>query len=306
VAPKAASPISWRETPRTTARRPFAANAIEPGVPSSRSWRIARGPSGCPGRQGPTPLPPPPRTGLRSHARPGSARPASVAGSVRGIRTPAEPRTAASENGSRTRASTSGPLPSSRRPAASRRTAAGWFSRFATYAAGPGHRRAIATAAAAPYARPRSRASATFSTIAFWSRSPKASTVRQRYPARCADSANARVETPSITTAPASELGRQIVDRFGVEDPVVALEGAGDARLVELHLEAPDAERAEGDDALALDAVVVGLHALDPERRHGVDVRDDPQAGAAHPRIARHELHARGAGRQHQLRPFQR
>src|SRR5690606_28089738 len=171
---------------------------------------------------------------------------------------------------------------------------------------GPGHRRAIATAAAAPYARPRSRASATFSTIAFWSRSPKASTVRQRYPARCADSANARVETPTITTAPASELGRQIVDRFGVEDPVVALEGAGDARLVELHLEAPDAERAEGDDALALDAVVVGLHALDPERRHGVDVRDDPQAGAAHPRIARHELHARGAGRQPQLRPVLR
>src|SRR5690606_29101068 len=292
--------------PRTTARRPSAANAIEPGVPSSRSCTIVRGPSGNPGRQGPIPLPPPPRTGFRSQARPGSARPASATVSVSGTRMPRAHSAAASANGSRTRASTAGSLPSRRRPAARRRTAAGWFSRFATYAAAPGNPRASATAAAAWYSRPTSRISATFSTIAFWSRSPKASTVRQRYPARTADSANARVETPTITTASASELGRQIVDRFGVEDQVVALEQPRDAGLVQLHLEAADAERAEGEGAVALCAVVGGLHTLDPERRHRVHVRDHPQPGAPRPCRARHELRARGPRGQHELGALQR
>src|SRR5690606_18318564 len=144
-----------------------------------------------------------------------------------------------------------------------------------------------ATAAAAWYSRPLSRISATFSTIAFWSRSPKASTVRQRYPARTADSANARVETPTITTASASELGRQIVDRFGVEDQVVALEQPRDAGLVQPHLEAADAERAESGDAAAFDAVVGGLHARDPERRHRAHVPDPPPAAAPRPCPAR-------------------
>ena len=52
----------------------------------------------------------------------------------------------------------------------------------------------------------------------------------------------------------AASIARDLGDRFGVEHRVVALEQPRDARLVDLHLQAADAERAEHDDAVALGA----------------------------------------------------
>src|SRR4029450_12643356 len=59
------------------------------------------------------------------------------------------------------------------------------------------------------------------------------------------------------------ELPRHVADRLGVQDEGVALEQPGDAPLVHLHLEIPDAERAENLDAVAVDTGVRHLDAFD-------------------------------------------
>ena len=76
------------------------------------------------------------------------------------------------------------------------------------------------------------------------------------------------------------KLAGDVGDRLGVEHGVVALEQPGDARLVDLHLQAADAERAERRDAVARRAVVGHLDALDAERRDGVEVGGGAQARA--------------------------
>ena len=59
-------------------------------------------------------------------------------------------------------------------------------------------------------------------------------------------------EEPSASDSrvPLRQRTRDLGDRFGVEDEIVALEQARDARLVNFHLQSADAERAEGRDAV--------------------------------------------------------
>src|SRR5690242_13359046 len=115
------------------------------------------------------------------------------------------------------------------------------------------------------------------------SMSGNASTATASNPARAADAAAARIETPASTTRDIGarlllggrERSRDVGDRLGVEHRVVLLEEARDAGLVHLHLQPSNAERTEDDHAVALDAAVHHLDALDPERRHGVEVGGD-------------------------------
>jgi hypothetical protein len=67
------------------------------------------------------------------------------------------------------------------------------------------------------------------------------------------------------------------------QNQIVALEQAGDAGLVDLHLQAADAQRAKDGHALALDRVVGDLDTLDAERRHGVQISGGFQSGTPGP-----------------------
>src|SRR6476646_1542884 len=93
--------------------------------------------------------------------------------------------------------------------------------------------------------------------------------------------------TRGIASKDESQAARDLGDRFRVEDEIVALEEARDARLVNFHLQSADAERAEGGDAVAVGAVVGDLDPFDAERRHGVDVGNRAETGSSGPRIAR-------------------
>src|SRR5947208_11173027 len=64
-----------------------------------------------------------------------------------------------------------------------------------------------------------------------------------------------------------AQLPRDVGDRFGVQHEVVALEQARDARLVHLHLQVADGERAEAPHAVLHDAVVYHVDAVDADRR---------------------------------------
>ena len=58
-----------------------------------------------------------------------------------------------------------------------------------------------------------------------------------------------RFLTDLLTSWLQSDRPGDVGDRLGVEHEIVALEQAGDAGLVDLHLQAADAERAERRDA---------------------------------------------------------
>src|SRR5512140_1506369 len=85
------------------------------------------------------------------------------------------------------------------------------------------------------------------------------------------------------------DLFRHVLDRFRIENEVVAREQPPDALLVQLHLEISDAERAERDRAFARGAVLVHLDTFDAERGHGVEIDDDLELPS--PRGAGNEHH---------------
>src|SRR5437667_2984675 len=103
------------------------------------------------------------------------------------------------------------------------------------------------------------------------------------------------------TTVFSYELASDIGDRFRVEHEIVLFKQAGDARLVELHLQLTHAQGAEHRDTLSLHAIVVHLDPFHAERRDGVEIGDSTEAWAARPGIARNETDAGPAGVEHQL-----
>src|SRR5687768_11975065 len=74
------------------------------------------------------------------------------------------------------------------------------------------------------------------------------------------------------------EAAGHLGDRFGVEDEIVPLEQAGEARLVYLHFQAADAEGAVRHGTVTLDGIVRDLDPLYARRRDGVQIRRAPQA----------------------------
>src|SRR5438876_11343752 len=98
------------------------------------------------------------------------------------------------------------------------------------------------------------------------------------------------------------QLPRDVRDRLGVQHEVVALEQAYDARLVQLHLEVADGERAEAHDAFLRDAVVHRLDTFDAERRDRVYVGHDLELGQVRPRLLGNEHHPRRSGVEQQCR----
>src|SRR3984957_7805689 len=74
---------------------------------------------------------------------------------------------------------------------------------------------------------------------------------------------------PMTRGASLSNRLREVIDRLGVENGITRLEQPRDTALVDLGLEAADADRAEHGHTVAHFAIVVRLDAFDAERRHG-------------------------------------
>ena len=157
-----------------------------------------------PGLQRRTRRPPPEERGFKSQQVPRFTVPGScfmVPGSrVERTAGTAKPRSRSARAracGSRTRRSTAGGLPQSVRPRASVATALGWFSKLDKYVTASHSMPRPAWAAA--WAE-NVRGSACAVTDGCWSMSAKASMAVTRKPARAADSAAARVDTPATST----------------------------------------------------------------------------------------------------------
>ena len=100
-----------------------------------------------------------------------------------------------------------------------------------------------------------------------------------------------------ILTYRASDFG----DRLGIEHEIVFFEQAGDARLVDLHLQMTDTQGPEHRHTLTLHAIVGDLNAFHAERRDGVDVGHAAQSGASGPGVARDQTDAGRTGVEEQL-----
>src|SRR6266700_1872572 len=144
------------------------------------------------------PSPPPERNGFTSHPLrvPGAGR----VRRTRGPGKPASPTTRARRRGSRARARTEGGFPHIMRLVARALTALGWFSKLASYTTASQDRSRAAAAAARALNRPSTLTTCTSVAQARRSRSPNPSTATTSYPARTADSAMSRVDTPASST----------------------------------------------------------------------------------------------------------
>ena len=200
-----------------------------------RSWTTT--PAGSrPPRHSRTPRPPPPRSGLRSQRRARSAcAGASAAGNVRGYASPAARSEAPSAAGSRTRRSVSGVQPSSVRPAASRATRSGRFSRpgAVDHALGRDPLGRLARAPPSRRAPPRSRRIDTLGHSACRSRSPKRSSATTSCPSRTRElrqHARADRDEQDHSRPSSSAANSTAVTRSAVVPGLSALPSAGARR----------------------------------------------------------------------------